>query len=1326
MTRRLKFSIAAALLVMVIATIGLTIFVVTHFNQEWVRRELISQIERRTGARVEMNAFAFDIWHLRFEISGLTVHGLETSGSPPLFHADRINLGVHIVSLLHKQIALDELIVDRPQVFVRVESNGRSNVPKPKQPASTGNWHDTLFSLRIARLDLRDGSVTLNNRQVPLALEGRDLQFDLRYVALAGAPELYVGNLQWQHVRLAEKRNTPFLFDVSTRFTFHRDSFELDDLVLKLPHSELDLRGELASFSRPDWKLHYRGTLALRDVRTIFRAPTTPDAIADFSGQAQYASKPSGPGEWTASGHYKGHDIRMAYRYFHASGFETWGDYEIKNAVLSVPNLSVRALNGSLDGKLQMDFHGLAFRTETHMHGASLAATLAAVNDKDNLPVNTLHWVGSMDVDSVNTWEKNFKNFRTVGQTRWSPPARPASLPPGAADPPTIPTTALVNFDYNDARSTVTISSGQIATARMQLNMDGFLGAADSALEVKFRADDLLDWDDFINTIRGSDSPARRIAGKATWNGRVLGPLIGPTFAGHVHSTETHYDNLFWDEIEGDMEYSPDGFRLTKARVRRASTTADIDLSLDFDGNWNFLPTSAWNLTAQLDHASSNVVQSIFSTSYPLTGILSGSIHAGGTRAAPVFDSNFTADDIKAMGMQFDRLSGEFHAEPGEFKLSRAELRKGMARVTGDVGYHSPNQEAVFDLTGANISLENIPQLANASLPVAGNLGFRLHGSGPLRAPVAQASLRVANLKLGSEEEGNFNGEISSDGHAAQLLLTSELARGKLQGEVTVGFSGDAPITGRLTVDQFDLDPLIVVAAHLNQLTGHSSADGVFTISGALRQPDSIEVNANISRISFDYELVQLSNDQPVLLTYRRNEIRINQAHIHGTDTDLQVSGGARFDRDRALRFSLTGGVNLRLVRGFLPELQAQGRADANVSIEGTISQPRVTGRATVRDASANYADFPIGLSKVNGDMLFDKNRLVFDRITAESGGGQLILSGNLNYGEGPLRYEVNANTSSVRIRYPTGMSWLAGGNLQLSGTQTAAILSGRIRVQRLLFAQGVDVTSFFAASSESAPDVSSTSPFLRNLSFDIEGQTNAGALIEWSGAQIEMDGNVRLRGTWERPVLLGNIHLIQGQMPFRGNTYQLTRGDINFSNPFRLDPTLNVEATSTISQYQVTIDFSGPASRLTMNYRSDPPLPDSDIIALLALGTPGESSALRSASASQNYGATALLSEAISSGLGGRIERLFGISQFRVDPFVAGTVTESNAAARITIEQQVKDKLTITYSTNAATSNQYQLIQVEYAVKRDLSVLFLRDINGTNGFDIKWVKHFK
>jgi translocation and assembly module TamB len=793
-----------------------------------------------------------------------------------------------------------------------------------------------------------------------------------------------------------------------------------------------------------------------------------------------------------------------------------------------------------------------------------------------------------------------------------------------------------------------------------------------------------------------------------------------------MHATEARYDKLYWDDIAGEMEYSPDDFHLTKTTVRRGATSADIDLALEFDKDWDFAPESTWSLTARMEHAPSDDLQAIFDTHYPFKGFLSGNVHGGGTRAQPELDSNFTFDDIEAGKFRFDKLTAQLHAETNVIHLSHAEMRKGGESVSGDVLYHPREKDAVFDVTGTRVSLENIPEIQTVSLPIGGKLSFTLRGSGPLRAPVGEATLRVVDLKLGTEVQGNFNGELSSDGQSAHLKLASDIAHGKLAGDVSMSLSESKTISGRLTVEQFDLDPLIAAGLHLQQLTGHSSADGIFTISGAARDLDAIELNADITRISFDYELVQLANDQDIKVAYRRNEVRIVQAHIHGPDTDFQLEGSARFDRDRPLRFTLSGGVNLQLVKGLLPDLQARGRAEANISIEGTMSRPRVTGRATVRDASATYGDFPIGLSKLNGDLLFDKARLVFDRMSAESGGGHLLLSGSMTYGEGPLRYDVSAATSVVRVRYPAGMSWLVGGTIQLAGTRTAALVSGHVQVQRLLFASGVDLTSFFASSSETETAPSTVSPFLQNLVFDVEGQTAVGARIEWSGAQVEMDGNVRLRGTWDRPVLLGHIHLLGGQMPFRGNIYQLTRGEINFSNPFRLDPILNVEATSTISQYQVTIDFSGPASHLTLNYRSDPPLPDSDIIALLALGSPGESSGLRSASTSQNYGATALLSEAISSGLGGRIERLFGVSQFRVDPFVAGTATESNAAARITIEQQVKNKITITYSTNAATSNQYQLIQVEYAVKRDLSVVFLRDINGTNGLDIKWVKHFK
>ena len=219
----------------------------------------------------------------------------------------------------------------------------------------------------------------------------------------------------------------------------------------------------------------------------------------------------------------------------------------------------------------------------------------------------------------------------------------------------------------------------------------------------------------------------------------------------------------------------------------------------------------------------------------------------------------------------------------------------------------------------------------------------------------------------------------------------------------------------------------------------------------------------------------------------------------------------------------------------------------------------------------------------------------------------------------------------------------------------------------------------------------------------------------------------MRVRGTWEHPILLGHLHLLNGEMEFRGNRYQLSRGDINFANPFRLDPVINLEAATTIRQYEVTVNFSGPASHLTMSYRSDPPLPSSDIIALLALGQTGEESRLRGLPAVQSpgTGATTLLSEAISSQLGGRIQRLFGISHFSVDPFLTSTTAGQETSARITISQQFSRDLIITYVTNV-TSSQQQIIQIEYAVRRDVSLVALRDQNGTFGIDVIFKKRFK
>jgi translocation and assembly module TamB len=529
-----------------------------------------------------------------------------------------------------------------------------------------------------------------------------------------------------------------------------------------------------------------------------------------------------------------------------------------------------------------------------------------------------------------------------------------------------------------------------------------------------------------------------------------------------------------------------------------------------------------------------------------------------------------------------------------------------------------------------------------------------------------------------------------------------------------------------------DLNPFLITALHLKQFNGHGVADGDITVAGELKQSEKIVVDAKFSRLALDYANVQLENSGPVHVRSSKETLEIDQATFKGTDTNIAMAGAVRFGGRGSLGLRLNGALDLRLLKGFLPAVEASGPAQINASFEGPFDRPRITGKVHIESASARVADFPTGLSNIKGDLTFDATRLFFENVTAESGGGTLHMGGSVNYVESPVRYDVTVRTDRVRIRYPEGMSWLAGGSLRLTGTPTAGVLSGRVVVERVTLTQGLEAAGVLVSSKGSISGPTTSSPFLRNLQFDIAALSAPDAVMEWPGAHLEAEANLRVRGTWEHPILLGHIHILSGDLTFHGDRYRVTRGDMDFANPFRLDPVLNVEATTTIQQYEITLDFNGPASKLTLAYRSDPPLPANDIITLLALGQTSSEASLRGGGTggtqSASSGASAILSEAVSSQVGGRLERLFGITRFRVDPGLAevgSTGSSQNAAARVTVQQQVTRNLTITYVSNVG-STQQQVIQVEYNLDRNISIVALRDQNGTFGIDVKIKKHFQ
>jgi len=275
------------------------------------------------------------------------------------------------------------------------------------------------------------------------------------------------------------------------------------------------------------------------------------------------------------------------------------------------------------------------------------------------------------------------------------------------------------------------------------------------------------------------------------------------------------------------------------------------------------------------------------------------------------------------------------------------------------------------------------------------------------------------------------------------------------------------------------------------------------------------------------------------------------------------------------------------------------------------------------------------------------------------------------------------------------------------------------------------DLASMLAPSPQPVRAPGPASRFERGVHLDVHLVTSSQVRLETSlSRDIQADADLRLRGDPIRPVLLGRVLISQGNVLFFGNQYSIGSGQILFVNASRIEPVVNMDLETTARGVEVTLHVSGTIEKLNVSYRSDPPLSFTDIVGLLATGrTPASVQGLGGSQTqySQEMGQAgpgALLGQAIASPIAGRLQRFFGVSRLKIDPQITG-VTTSNAAARITLEQQLSSNLSFTSVTDLSRG-QAQILRVEWDLSRTWSAVAIREENGMFGIDFLYKKQFK
>ncbi len=1362
----------------------------TTETQSQVRHWLIHRLDESTGGRTEIGQLRWDLLRQTIDLDNVTIHGLEHTGEAPWFHVDHLFLHVGIVGLLQSgvstHVVLQEARIQSPRWHYEIYADGSTNQPHPKRTPKPGKpFLDTLFDLRIGNLQVANGVLLLANRTVPLDFRAQNASLYLGWLPSVAASQqsslttpakqadgIYRIVVDLKQITFWQGPLTdqvPAMQSALTvRALLYRDRLDLEELRLAAMKQTLMVHGTIRNFADPRWNFSTSGAVDLRVLLPATGFPALPEGVATLNFQV------NGQGaEYVAEGTVLGTNVRYKDAIADAHVNQVTAHFRATPALLTVTQIAaVLKEGGEVDGDFTYD--NWLFPTphpgspEEHRY---LAAHQKVPTSTARIHAN-LHHV-SLDTVLLDLASPQFRHLGFDAQvngstlTTWTGLAYDLAIEGHLQLTPTGLQRSGLAAVHGSVDGTFHASSGDIAITQMLIHLphstvagSGTLGVfpinKPSKMQLEMTTSDLTEFDATLRALElksgnrvGAaalpavfDQPA--LHGSGTFRGTFTSSWLTPVVDGHVTAShlgieipqpgvDTPPKFVDWDSVDADGRYSPASILVRSAQLRRGNATLKLSGEIDSsDPNYNLADTADEFDTHAMLRVVADVQQypirdllPLANIRAPLDGELSGHIDLKGRANALAGNANLRFAHPMIQGVELSSADMSLGIHDQTVDIQRLHLMQGKGNVSASGSIHFADKTFHASADGSLISIAPLLAASSSTMSLQGLLQFHAIGDGSLENPHLHAHAVLSKIQLADQPFSDLNLDAEMRDHQAAYSVRSKQSAGDLLLQGKTQIQGQLPTEANLSLTHFDLGAALEMM-HITGITGQSDWEGKGYIAGPLTQPKAMHGEARLNQLTAVLEGVPLSSHGDVHLVLANGIAHLDPVEITGEDTDVHLHADVQIVGNQQLDIAAQGGVNLRLMESLDSDLVASGSSQFQLSVNGTLSKPILGGDVTFHLGALALRDFPSGLSQIEGRLEFSQNRLEVRTLTATSGGGTLQMGGYLSF-QNALYADLTATGKEIRIRYPQGVSSLADAKLRLQGPQNHLLLSGNVVVTRFAIGSDLDLASLSSPSTSVQPVVNSSAPS-NHLRLDVHLTTSPMLTFQNAyNAKLAGDADLHLRGTLASPSVLGKISLTEGSASIGGTRYELQRGDITFNNPVRIEPNIDLDATARVEDYDIILGLHGTPGRLKISYRSEPPLPETDVISLLTQGQTTEEQSVyvqqQQQQAGDNPETAMLLGGALNATVSNRVQRLFGSGAVRVDPNFIGSV--GNSSARVTVVEQLGPNLTFTFASNVNTTAQ-QLIQAEYAVNRHVSLLITQDENGIFSVVIKTRRRYR
>ena len=1298
------WTLASLAALIVIGALGGYFYLRSTSFREFALRKIIAQADQSTGGRTQIRTFDFNLPTLTAHLYGIVVRGKERPEAPPLLQIDKLTVGLKIQSVIRRQISLSELLIEHPVVLFQVDRSGNSNLPQA--PAQKSSSSTNAFELAVGHVALSNGEIDYNDRKTPLDADVHDLRTDIRFELLA---KRYRGSISYENGRIRYDKYAPLPHGFNASFTATPSLFHIESAVFTVASSAIKIAGDVTNYSIPIAHGRYDVLFHAQDVAELI--PTArPAGDLALKGTFHYQSAADQP--FLRSVRIDGQmgsevlaamvsSVRLEVRNFR-------GQYQIAEGSLQASGIEAETFGGRVNANLNVDHLDStpASRVRATVRGIALGALQRAFRKSE---LKSVAIVGTLDGRTEASWTGSPSNARAHADLVLHSAEKKNT---GNSSTKSIPVNGAIHAVYDAPRKALTLHQTTLRIPATNLSAEGQI-SNHSRLEVQASSSDLRQLVDLLSTFHPMEAGMALVSGSATMKATVQGSLQKPEISAHLSAQNLQVHGSEWKSADLSLQADPSRIvvsngSLTNAHRGQASFDAAINLR-----DWSYLPSSPIQAHLSLRQMQIADLQHLANVQYRVSGELSAKVSVNGSQLDPRGSGSIEISNAQAYDEPLKVLTLTFHGDKGSI-ISDFHLSADAGSVEANLTYAPKTEAYKVRLNAPAIVLQKLRTVENRNLAMQGTVAISANGEGTLDNPQLNASIQLPKLEVQQRSILGVKADVRVANKQADLTVDSQVAEASLRARGHIALAGDYQTDASIDTSALPLDVLWATFSSSVPQGFSGQTEVHATLKGPIKNESQLEAHIVIPTLTASYQSLQIGAASPIRADYAHSVVTLQPSEIRGTGTSLRVQGSVPISGTTAPSLTAEGSIDAHIFRIISPDLKSSGTIALNIRATGSAASPQVAGQARLQDIAFVTAGAPLGVDKLNGTLNLDSERVQISNVTAQVGGGQVSVGGSITYRPNP-QFDIAMKADSVRLRYPDGLRTVLEGNLAWVGTTSASSLRGRVLLDSLSFTPDFDLATFGDqfSSNAAAPAVPGFADTI-NLRIALQSKDNLSA----TSSQISLEGSAALNvtGTAANPVITGRTDLTNGELFYRNVRYQLQRGIIILADPNETKPELNVSATTTIEQYNLTLNLRGPFDKLTTSYSSDPPLATADIINLIARGK--TSSELAASSQSTD----SMIASQAASQVSGSLQKLAGISSLQIDPMFGGS--NQNPATRLAVQQRVTKNFLFTFSTDVSQPGE-EIVQGDYQINKRWSVSVARDQLGGVSVDGRFHTRF-